>query len=52
MAMKWHSELSRWRARLTGNLLSLFPQQRFKFAIALRDGRVVGGGPLPPLLKQ
>ena len=25
MAVKWHSKLSRWRAPITGNLLSLLP---------------------------
>jgi hypothetical protein len=40
MVVKWHSELSRRRAPLTGNLLSLLPQQRFTFATALQEGCV------------
>jgi hypothetical protein len=40
MAVKWHCELSRRRAPLTGNLLSLLPQQRFEFTTALREGCV------------
>jgi hypothetical protein len=40
MAVKQHSELSHWRAPLTGNLLSLLPQQRFIFATALQEGCV------------
>ena len=40
MAVKWHSKLSRRCAPLTGNLLSLLPQQRFTFAAALQEGCV------------
>ena len=40
MAVKWHSKLSRRRAPLTGNLLSLLPQQPFTFATALQEGCV------------